>query len=103
VTAPDFPHVCLTGIDGAWGCVSTCPKDASPTVFVAEIESMTSRMVRQLVEAEENQTKALLREVFEAGRERGEADASDAYWGPPYSDVPEFEEFIANLIQGAGT
>jgi hypothetical protein len=66
--------------------------------FAIEVQSVVAQMMRQVRDQQEAQIKAVLREAFEAGRDRGVADQGDAYWGPPYDDTPEFEEWLAQKI-----
>ena len=67
--------------------------------FVAEIETITSKLAREVARNEDDRIRSVLREAFDAGYELGH-DHGRGY----YSDVsPDFDEwlagFIANIVQ----
>lgn len=110
----DIPHVCLVGIDSAWGCVSTCPKEqveaAAKNQFevtdiqlhIDMINGYARDMALRVAKAQDHRLKTLLKEAFEAGEAHGDyiAGIGEGYQMEPQ---PEFNEWLAQKIASVTT
>lgn len=71
-------------------------------VFSAEVESMTSRILKQVLDNQESQVREILKAAYDAGYEDG-GDNMSAWCGcsGSYGDGPNFDGFIERLLKVA--